>query len=240
MWRPKQLAVHCWLSAVRSGSSSSRCTSTPAGRTWISPAGFDSGVKTYNSRTNQKERLILARDRVATCVVHAIVITDIDDKIIKRSQELDIHSGGIDLAFPHHENEVAQSEAYHQCEQWGNYFLHSALDFSDSSMSEARGLLSTFVTFDHGAQAYLQGQLLCHAVQVLEALADDFDTPRAVHAVLNLVHHGNRQLQPVAELCQFRSEVRTFALAPQVTPGTAEGGGSQPRMHPDRVPLLKA
>jgi len=31
-------------------------------------------------------------------------------------------------------------------------------------MSEARGLLSTFVTFDHGAQAYLRGQLLCHAV----------------------------------------------------------------------------
>lgn len=39
--------------------------------------------------------------------------------------QLDIHSGGIDLAFPHHENEIAQSEAYHQCDQWANYFLHS-------------------------------------------------------------------------------------------------------------------
>jgi hypothetical protein len=39
--------------------------------------------------------------------------------------QLDIHSGGIDLAFPHHENEIAQCEAYHQCGQWGNYFLHS-------------------------------------------------------------------------------------------------------------------
>lgn len=39
--------------------------------------------------------------------------------------QLDIHSGGIDLAFPHHENEIAQSEAYHQCGQWANYFLHS-------------------------------------------------------------------------------------------------------------------
>ncbi|XP_054945316.1 probable cysteine--tRNA ligase, mitochondrial isoform X1 [Physeter macrocephalus] len=38
---------------------------------------------------------------------------------------LDIHSGGIDLAFPHHENEIAQCEAFHQCQQWGNYFLHS-------------------------------------------------------------------------------------------------------------------
>lgn len=39
--------------------------------------------------------------------------------------QLDIHSGGVDLAFPHHENEMAQSEAYHQCRQWANYFLHS-------------------------------------------------------------------------------------------------------------------
>lgn len=43
--------------------------------------------------------------------------------------QLDIHSGGIDLAFPHHENEVAQSEAYHQCGQWANYFLHSGRIF---------------------------------------------------------------------------------------------------------------
>ncbi|XP_024609779.1 probable cysteine--tRNA ligase, mitochondrial isoform X2 [Neophocaena asiaeorientalis asiaeorientalis] len=38
---------------------------------------------------------------------------------------LDIHSGGVDLAFPHHENEIAQCEVFHQCQQWGNYFLHS-------------------------------------------------------------------------------------------------------------------
>uniref|UniRef100_A0A452VAS1 cysteine--tRNA ligase n=1 Tax=Ursus maritimus TaxID=29073 RepID=A0A452VAS1_URSMA len=40
-------------------------------------------------------------------------------------RQLDIHSGGADLAFPHHENEIAQCEAFHQCRQWGNYFLHS-------------------------------------------------------------------------------------------------------------------
>lgn len=44
--------------------------------------------------------------------------------------QLDIHSGGIDLAFPHHENEIAQSEAYHQCGQWANYFLHSGERFA--------------------------------------------------------------------------------------------------------------
>lgn len=33
---------------------------------------------------------------------------------------------------------------------------------------------------------------------VLKALADDFDTPRAVGALMNMIYHGNCQLQPVA------------------------------------------
>ncbi|XP_069695114.1 probable cysteine--tRNA ligase, mitochondrial isoform X2 [Periplaneta americana] len=38
---------------------------------------------------------------------------------------IDIHSGGIDLIFPHHENEEAQSCVYHGTEQWINYWLHT-------------------------------------------------------------------------------------------------------------------
>lgn len=41
---------------------------------------------------------------------------------------IDIHSGGVDLKFPHHDNELAQSEAYWSTEgcqvQWTNYFIH--------------------------------------------------------------------------------------------------------------------
>eukprot|EP00493_Phyllostaurus_siculus_P025531 UN25875 len=42
---------------------------------------------------------------------------------------LDIHTGGEDLKFPHHDNEIAQCEAYysrdgHVCKQWCNYFFH--------------------------------------------------------------------------------------------------------------------
>lgn len=400
-----------------------------SGKKWIKPRGFDTGLKTYNSLTRQKENLVLGREGVATwyscgptvydhahlghacsyvrfdilqrilssffgvSVVHAMVITDIDDKIIRRSWEenvspavvarmyedefkkdmlalkvippavylrvtenvhhivafieriirnghayatregdvyfdiqsigdrygrfvgavesqgeagssskrdqrdfalwkrskpqepfwespwgrgrpgwhiecstvascvfgsqLDIHSGGIDLMFPHHENEVAQSEAYHQQGQWANYFLHSghlhlkgstekmskslknyitikdflesysadefrmfclltkyrsAIDYSDGSMAEARSSLGTISTFIHDAQAYMKGQLQGSLVQeellwerladtkssVLKALSDDFDTPRAVSALMNLVYHGNCQLHPVS------------------------------------------
>jgi cysteinyl-tRNA synthetase len=37
---------------------------------------------------------------------------------------IDLHYGGADLKFPHHDNEIAQSEAYYKNEQWVNYFLH--------------------------------------------------------------------------------------------------------------------
>jgi cysteinyl-tRNA synthetase len=43
-------------------------------------------------------------------------------------KNMDIHSGGVDLRFPHHDNELAQSEAYWStpgCQvQWTNYFIH--------------------------------------------------------------------------------------------------------------------
>ncbi|XP_023282675.1 probable cysteine--tRNA ligase, mitochondrial [Seriola lalandi dorsalis] len=427
VWRAKLLNRARLIYTVGAGSHRSCCG--VSGKTWTKPSGFDTGLKTFNSLTKQKEPLILAREGVATwyscgptvydhahlghacsyvrfdllqrilsrmfgvTVIHAMVITDIDDKIIRRGLEenvsptmiarlyedefkrdmlslkvvppvvylrvtenvhhiisfikgiirnghaysteegdvyfdiqsigdrygkfvgavdsqgepggsskrdsrdfalwkrskpeepywespwgrgrpgwhiecstvascvfgsqLDIHSGGIDLAFPHHENEVAQSEAYHQCGQWANYFLHSghlhlkgssekmskslknyitikdflqsysvnefrmfclstkyrsAIDYSDSSMVAACSSLGTISTFIHTAQAYMTGQLQCSPVQeaalwdslaetkssVLTALADDFDTPRALGALMNMVYHGNRQLQPVS------------------------------------------
>lgn len=38
---------------------------------------------------------------------------------------IDFHAGGLDLRFPHHENEEAQSCAHHGTEQWVNYWLHT-------------------------------------------------------------------------------------------------------------------
>eukprot|EP00073_Rattus_norvegicus_P031308 XP_006253522.2 PREDICTED: probable cysteine--tRNA ligase, mitochondrial isoform X1 [Rattus norvegicus] len=172
--------------------------------------------------------------------------------------QLDIHTGGIDLAFPHHENEIAQSEVFHQCQQWGNYFLHSghlhvkgkeekmskslknyitikdflqtfspdvfrlfclrtnyrsAIDYSDSTLEEARHLLLGLASFVEDARAYVKGQLICGPVgedvlwerlastkkAVKAALANDFDTPRAVNSILDLVHHANRQLRAVSK-----------------------------------------
>ncbi|XP_044259627.1 probable cysteine--tRNA ligase, mitochondrial [Tribolium madens] len=47
--------------------------------------------------------------------------------------EIDVHAGGIDLRFPHHENEEAQSCARHCKPQWVNYWLHTGhLHLKDS------------------------------------------------------------------------------------------------------------
>lgn len=60
-------------------------------------------------------------------------------------QQMDIHSGGIDLRFPHHDNEMAQAEAYYNTgEPWVNYFLHSGhLTISGCKMSKS---LKNFIT----------------------------------------------------------------------------------------------
>jgi len=51
----------------------------------------------------------------------------------------DIHGGGADLQFPHHENEIAQSEGAHQC-QFVNYWMHNGfVRVDEEKMSKSLG-----------------------------------------------------------------------------------------------------
>lgn len=57
---------------------------------------------------------------------------------------LDIHTGGVDLKFPHHDNEMAQTEAHYGNDDWVKYFLHTGhLTISGCKMSKS---LKNFVT----------------------------------------------------------------------------------------------
>lgn len=54
-------------------------------------------------------------------------------------ETLDIHGGGQDLIFPHHENEIAQSEAY-TCKQFVRYWLHNGfVTINKEKMSKSLG-----------------------------------------------------------------------------------------------------
>ncbi len=59
-------------------------------------------------------------------------------------ETFDIHAGGIDLVFPHHENEIAQSEAATGV-KFANYWLHAEhLKVEGESMSKSKGNYFTF------------------------------------------------------------------------------------------------
>jgi len=54
-------------------------------------------------------------------------------------QHFDIHGGGQDLQFPHHENEIAQSEGAHNC-TYVNYWMHNGfVRVDDEKMSKSLG-----------------------------------------------------------------------------------------------------
>ena len=72
-------------------------------------------------------------------------------------QSVDINGGGIDLNFPHHENQLAQSEAHYDTEQWVNFFIHTGhLHIDGLKMSKS---LKNFITIRAALQMYSARQI---------------------------------------------------------------------------------
>ncbi|WP_409526299.1 cysteine--tRNA ligase [Nitrincola sp. MINF-07-Sa-05] len=149
---------------------------------------------------------------------------------------LDIHGGGPDLPFPHHENEIAQSEAANGC-TYANYWMHagavrvnqekmskslnnfftirdvlekynpevvryfltsahyrSYIDYSEDSLKEARSALERFYQALQGIDIIDQTQQWAgseYEVRFCEAMDDDFNTPKALAVLFELVNELN-------------------------------------------------
>jgi cysteinyl-tRNA synthetase len=70
---------------------------------------------------------------------------------------MDIHGGGVDLKFPHHDNEMAQNEACFGCTQSVNYFMHAGhLHIAGLKMSKS---LKNFTTIRKGLETYSANQI---------------------------------------------------------------------------------
>lgn len=169
---------------------------------------------------------------------------------------IDVHAGGIDLKFPHHENEIAQSEAYLGSNQWVNYWLHTGhvnikglkmskslknfitirqalevytprqirfcfllhkyndpMDYGDETMTQAVSIDRIFSEFFHNVKAVLRRlgtaspqhvaakeltllEILNESKRLVrESLLDDFDTPRAIEHLQELVSKTNVYLE---------------------------------------------
>lgn len=158
------------------------------------------------------------------------------------TKTLDIHAGGRDLIFPHHENEIAQSEALTSL-PFANYWIHhglltingqkmskssgnfitirqalekysvdeikmfflfshyaSNIDFSEEKILEARKALGKFDVLFYRAANLLKGKniepvqagfISKYKHEFIESMDDDFNTPKALAALFNLINDTN-------------------------------------------------
>jgi cysteinyl-tRNA synthetase len=163
----------------------------------------------------------------------------------------DIHGGGLDLIFPHHENEIAQSECAHDgaplARLWmhngyltvngekmskslGNFFTvrdllakvpaeairllllkthyRAPLDFTEEGLRQARGELDRFYNalqkFDPSERLYDLALSLTPPADVVDALADDLNTPLAL---ARLHEHANAAFQSAASSAEPSPQV---------------------------------
>ncbi len=79
-------------------------------------------------------------------------------------RQIDIHAGGRDLIFPHHENEIAQSEAYCQCSPFARYWVHiGLLNIGGEKMSHS---LNNFLTVQQLLERYEPAALRLYLISI--------------------------------------------------------------------------
>lgn len=109
-------------------------------------------------------------------------------------QPFDIHGGGMDLKFPHHENEIAQSEA--GCNHaFANYWMHiGLLQVNDEKMSKSLG---NFATIKEELEKYPQEVLryLMISAQYRSPVNYTTDSVKSAWQSLNRLYTALRGLQ---------------------------------------------
>ena len=198
-------------------------------------------------------------------------------------ETFDIHGGGIDLVFPHHENEIAQSRCAHGTPVMANYWLHNGfLQVEGEKMAKSLGNFVTIhelLTGWHGyawpGEALRFNMLRAHYRQpldwthvglneahktlwewygdlegkddvggvpgdVLDAVCDDLNTPKAI-AALHKLHSSGKWagLRTALNLLGFsgqRAKIGRHAMAK----GRARGSSTAKAVgeaHSDRSPV---
>ena len=109
---------------------------------------------------------------------------------------IDIHGGGADLEFPHHTNEIAQSECK-TGQTFANYWMHNAmLNINDEKMSKSLG---NFLTA-HEMMKQVDGQVLRFFLATQHYRRPLNYTEKAIHdAETNLKYLKNTYTQPFTD-----------------------------------------
>ncbi|MGT2832226.1 cysteine--tRNA ligase [Streptococcus halotolerans] len=119
---------------------------------------------------------------------------------------IDIHGGGADLEFPHHTNEIAQSEAK-TGHTFANYWMHNGfVNVDNEKMSKSLG---NFVTV-HDMLKTVDGQVLRFFLATQQYRKPVNFTEKAIHdAEVNLKYLKNAYQQPIQESVD-KNDFETF------------------------------
>ncbi|KAA8492183.1 Cysteine--tRNA ligase, cytoplasmic [Porphyridium purpureum] len=136
---------------------------------------------------------------------------------------IDLHSGGVDLKFPHHDNEIAQAEAFHKCHEWVRIWLHSGhLHIEGLKMSKS---LKNFITIDACLERYSAAQLRIFFLQHKYDAPMNYSEDIMTEAVIN--HR---------KLVDFLGTMKSILRATKKRESGAHSGGPV-RLHPSPVDL---
>lgn len=113
---------------------------------------------------------------------------------------LDIHGGGVDNIFPHHTNEIAQSEAY-LGHKWCNYWFHNEhlLD-QTGKMSKSKGAILTVTKLKEKGYDPLAFRFMCLNSHYRKQLVFSYDALTQAEATLKKLRNKIKSLSDSGEL----------------------------------------
>ena len=115
-------------------------------------------------------------------------------------EHLDIHGGGVDNIFPHHTNEIAQSEAY-LGHKWCNYWFHNEhlLD-QTGKMSKSKGAILTVTKLKENGFDPLAFRFMCLNSHYRKQLVFSYDALTQAESTLKKLRNKIKSLSDSGEL----------------------------------------
>ena len=114
-------------------------------------------------------------------------------------EDLDIHCGGIDNAFPHHTNEIAQSESY-LGHKWCNYWMHVLhLNTNSGKMSKSKGEFLTVALLEDKGYDPLAYRLFCLQSHYRKSLVFSWENLDNAQGTYNKLINRIAALKPAGE-----------------------------------------
>ena len=113
---------------------------------------------------------------------------------------LDIHTGGVDNIFPHHTNEIAQSEAF-LGHKWCNYWFHNEHLIDESGkMSKSKGAILTVSLLEEKGYNPLAFRYMALASHYRKQLLFSYDALDQAQATLNKLYNRISSVKEDGEL----------------------------------------